>query len=267
MLGAIAGDIIGSVYEFHPWQGNRNDFPLFSKKSGFTDDTVLTIALAQALIGDYKNDEQLKDNIINNFHLYGRKYPDSGFGGRFNNWLRRESKESYNSLGNGSAMRVSPVGWFYNSLEDTEKYAKISAEVTHNHPEGIKGACSVAGSIFLARKGKTKEKIKNYVSGKYGYDLSRTLIEIKKDYHFDETCPGSVPESITAFLESDNFEEAIRNAVWLGGDADTQAAIAGSIAEAFYDGVPPAIKNESLARLDDFLLAKYDEWTQWMQNK
>lgn len=267
MLGAIAGDIIGSVYEFQPWQGAKDDFPLFTPRSTFTDDTVLTVALAQALMDCQGRDDDLPESIVDNFHAYGKKYPGAGYGGRFAMWLGQRERTPYNSFGNGSAMRVSPAGWIADSLEETERYARISAAVTHNHPEGIKGACSVAGCIYLARQGSDKNAIRDYASGKYGYDLSRSLAEIKKVCTFNETCQVSVPEAITAFLESGDYESAVRNAVWLGADADTQAAIAGGIAEAFYGGVPDAIAREALARLDDNLLAKYRQWESWLQSR
>lgn len=268
MLGAIAGDIIGSVYEFKPWQGGWDDFPLFSAKSRFTDDSVLTFVVAMALL-DSDNEENLfRNNLIDNFHDYGRRYPRVGYGHKFAQWIISRNRKPYNSFGNGSAMRVSPIGWAFDALADVEKFAAASADVTHDHPEGIKGACSVAGSIFLARTGASKKEIKNYVTGRYGYDLNRSLNQIRQNYCFDGTCQGSVPEAITAFLESENFEEAVRKAVWLRGDADTQAAIAGSIAEAFYGGVPEKIAGETLDKLDEHLYGDFLRWEAWLdQNK
>lgn len=267
MLGAIAGDIIGSVYEFHPLKNSWENFPLFSERSFFTDDTVMTIAVANALMRTHSNPAVFPDELVESMRAHGRKWPTAGYGNRFAHWLMTKNPQPYNSYGNGSAMRVSPVGWFADSLEHAEKLAAESAAVTHNHPEGIKGAQAVAGSIYLAREGKSKKTIHDYVSSRYGYDLSRPLEEIRKTYCFNETCQESVPEAIRAFLESDNFEEAVRKAVWLRGDADTQAAIAGSIAEAFYGGVPDAIARESLARLDEELLQNYQSWTKWLNSK
>lgn len=266
MLGAIAGDIIGSPYEFGSWQGEWGSFPLFSAKSCFTDDSVLTFAVARALresedVGTFRND------LIDKFHDYGSRYAKAGYGQKFAQWIISRNREPYNSFGNGSAMRVSPVGWAFDTLEEVEKYAAASAEVTHNHPEGIKGACAVAGSIFLARTGEGKEEIRNYVTRRYGYDLNRSLEQIRQNYHFDVTCQGSVPEAIIAFLESDNFEEAVRKAVWLRGDADTQAAIAGSIAEAFYGDVPGAITTETLNRLDANLHSDFMRWQEWLEQR
>lgn len=262
MLGAIAGDIAGSIYEFHPWQGKWEGMPLFTPKCFFTDDTVLTVAVADALMACNFREDGLKEKLVDNFHEYARRYPNGGYGGRFAQWLMKGEVEPYNSFGNGSAMRVSPVGWAFDNLDDVEKFAAITASVTHNHPEGLKGAQAVAGCIFLARNGKTREEIKDYVAGKYGYDLSRTLEQIRPKYRFDETCQGSVPEAIIAFLESDNFEEALRKAIWLRGDADTQAAIAGSIAEAFFGGLSPELTRQVTGYLDDFLKEKLQAWQQ-----
>lgn len=265
MLGAIAGDVAGSIYEFKPWQGSWKEMPLFTSKCFFTDDTVLTVAVADALMACHGQEEGLKNKLVDNFHDYCARYPGRGYGGRFAQWLYTRQQEPYNSFGNGSAMRVSPVGWAFDSLDDVEKYAAISAEVTHNHPEGIKGAQAVAGSIFLARNGKSKNEIKNYVTERYGYDLNRTLEQIRPVYHFDETCQDSVPEAIIAFLESENFEEAIRKAIWLRGDADTQGAISGSIAEAFYKGVPSDIAQKTTGVLDQYLCDKLAAWKNWLQ--
>lgn len=263
MLGAIAGDIAGSVYEFDSWGGDWKDIPLFTSKCFFTDDTVLTMAVAEALTKTFGRPEEAGEELVDCIHEYGKRYPDAGYGGRFASWLGLSKREPYNSFGNGSAMRVSPVAWIYDSLEEVEKYAEISAAVTHNHPEGIKGACAVAGAIFLARKGAGKKEIKDYVSGKYGYNLDRSLGEIKKTYKFDETCQKSVPEAIIAFLESDSFEDSLKKAIWLGGDADTQADIAGAIAEAFF-GMPDSFQQEALSRLDNWLYFRYLRWREWL---
>ena len=239
LCGAIAGDIIGSVYEWN--RTKKMDFYLFTPFSKFTDDTVMTVANADWLLTD--------DNLWVIMQDYGNRYPHAGYGGMFRNWLREDEPKPYNSFGNGSAMRVSPIGWAFDTLEETLEAAKQSAEVTHNHPEGIKGAQATAACIFLARKGKSKLEIKEYIEKTFGYNLSRTCDEIRPDYHFDVTCQGSVPESIIAFLESTDFESAIRLAVSLGGDADTMGAITGGIAEAFYGGVPEHIRKEVLKRL------------------
>ena len=239
ILGAIAGDIIGSCYE---WFSTKNiDFELFTRSSNFTDDTVMTVANADWLLTD--------DSLLGIMQEYGNKYPRVGYGGSFSRWLRSDDPQPYNSWGNGSAMRVSPVGWAFGTLEETLEAAKCSAEVTHNHPEGIKGAQAVAASVYLARNGRSKEEIKAYVEQTFGYDLSRTCNEIRPHYRFDVSCQGSVPESIIAFLESTDYESAVRLAVSLGGDADTMGAIAGGIAEAFYREIPDYICEEVLKRL------------------
>lgn len=266
MLGAIAGDIIGSAYEFHPWKGALLLFPLFPRQAMFTDDTVMTMAVAKSIMESEATGKDLASLLVDNFHSYGHAYPDAGYGGRFRTWLFTRKRESYGSFGNGSAMRVSPAGWAAATLEETEKLAEITAAVTHDHPEGIKGAQAVAGSIFLARNGASKEEIKAYVTNKYGYNLERTIAEIQPLYGFDETCQGSVPEAIQAFLESDNYELAVRKAVWLGGDADTQADIAGAIAEAMY-GIPEEISKAALDRLDSRLYEDYRTWQAWLAEK
>lgn len=245
MLGAIAGDIIGSVFEFNNIK--TEEFELFTAKSRFTDDTVLTIAVADCILHGKDYASTIKE--------YALKYPDAGYGGMFYRWIKSSSSEPYNSFGNGSAMRVSPVGFAFDSEEDVLREARRSAEVTHNHPEGIKGAQAVALAILLARKGASKEEIKHRIENDFGYDLSFTLDEIRPTYQFDETCQGSVPQAIRAFLESRDFEDAVRKAVSIGGDSDTIACIAGGIAEAFYKGVPPHIATEVYTRLDSDLLS------------
>lgn len=239
LCGAIAGDIIGSVYERN--RTKNRDFHLFSSSSKFTDDTVMTVVNANWLLTG--------DSLLGIMQDYGNRYPHAGYGGLFRNWLREDDPKPYNSFGNGSAMRVSPVGWAFETMEDTLEAAKRSAEVTHNHPEGIKGAQATAVCIFLARTSKSKQEIKEYVESTFGYNLCRTCDEIRSNYHFDVTCQGSVPESIIAFLESTDFESAVRLAISLGGDADTMGAITGGIAEAFYGGVPKHIRKEVLKRL------------------
>ncbi|MBQ9406604.1 MAG: ADP-ribosylglycohydrolase family protein [Desulfovibrio sp.] len=254
MLGAIVGDIVGSCYEWHNIK--TTDFPLFSERSRFTDDTVMSVAVWIGLSAGHGDPESSRELLMDAMHIYGRLYPRVGYGGRFAHWLLHGLREPYNSFGNGSAMRVSSAGWLYDSLEDVETYAEISAEVTHNHPEGIKGAQSVAGAIFLARSGATKEEIAAYATSRHGYDLSSSLDDIRPLYRFDVTCQGSVPQALRAFLESETFEDAVRKAVSIGGDSDTIAAIAGSVAEAFYGGVPESVAQEALARLDDRLRAE-----------
>lgn len=224
LMGAVAGDVIGSVYEFN--NHRSTDFNVFDPGSFFTDDTVLTIAVADAIL---KNSD-----LVENIKRWGRKYPKSGYGLRFWNWLQSEQTEPYNSWGNGSAMRVSPVGFAFNSLEEVLIQAEWSAEVTHNHPEGIKGAQAVAAAIYMARTGGSKKEIRDYIIKQFDYDLDRTCDEIRPVYLFNESCQETVPEAIIAFLESSDFENAIRLAVSLGGDSDTLACITGSIAIAFY---------------------------------
>ena len=235
LCGAIAGDIIGSVYEFRSFK--ETTFPLFSDSSGYTDDTVMTVANAEWLLSG--------DSLLGIMQDFGNRYP-AGYGGMFWEWLHAYDPQPYNSWGNGSAMRVSPVGWAFDTLEETLEAARQSAEITHNHPEGIKGAQATAACIFLARTGKSKQEIKEYIEDYFGYDLSRTCDEIRPTYQFNESCQGTVPESIIAFLESTDYESAIRLAVSLGGDADTMGAITGGIAGAFYGGVPEHIRKEVL---------------------
>jgi ADP-ribosylglycohydrolase len=248
LFGAIAGDMIGSRHEWKVCTDPK--FALFSKSSKFTDDSVLTIAVADAIA----NQRGYGETIVE----YARRYPKAGYGSYFRRWLKEDGVEPYNSFGNGSAMRVSPIGWAFNSMEDVLLEAERSASVTHNHPEGIKGAQSIALAIYLARTGFGKEEIRQEIETRFGYDLRRSLDEIRPSYQWDSTCPGSVPESIIAFLESDDFESAVRNAVLLGGDADTMAAISGSIAEAYYGGVPDEIKLEARRRLPPELLSVID---------
>lgn len=262
MIGAIIGDVAGSVYEFHPWQGDWRDIPLFTSRSKFTDDTVLSFAVAAALMAADGNADVFQDALVDEIHAYGAKYPKSGYGGRFAQWLMYRKREPYNSFGNGSAMRVSPVGWAFASLAETERWAAMSAAVTHNHPEGIKGAQVTAGCIFLARNGADKDQIRAYAAS-CGYSMDRTLEQIRDNYTFDETCQGSVPEAIAAFLESGSFEETIRKAIWLRGDADTQAAIAGGIAGAYF-GIPGKLREQGLSYLDDFLWEKLMRWREWL---
>lgn len=256
MLGAIIGDIVGSVYE---WNNIKTkEFEFFRDDCFFTDDTVMTVAVAEALMNGGE-----PDDYIEAMKKYGRLYPDAGYGGHFGNWLFSDDKEPYNSWGNGSAMRVSPVAWFYNTLYDVEENAAVCAEVTHNHNQGVRGAQATATAIFLARTGKTKGEIKRYIEEIYKYDLSKTLDDIRPTYGFDVSCQGTVPPAIIAFLESTDFEDAIRNAISLGGDSDTLAAITGSIAEAAY-GVPQHIREKVFTYLDKRLigvLSKFYDFT------
>jgi len=240
MLGAIAGDIIGSVHEF---EGRKTkDFPLFVGKSRFTDDTVLTVAVADCLLTG--------SSYTDKFHEYTRAYPDRGYGVRFWHWVKSGSRQPYNSWGNGSAMRVSPVAFAFQTLDEVLEEARASAEVTHNHPEGIRGAQATAAATFLARQGASKSEIRRQIERQFGYDLSRTTKIIRQTYAFNESCQETVPEAITSFLESEDYEDAVRLAISLGGDADTLACITGGIAEAFYGRVPDAIANQALALLD-----------------
>jgi len=247
MIGAIIGDIAGSRFE-GVINHKSKDFELFNEHCDFTDDTVLTVAVAAAVWackGDYK---KLSANAVKTLHCFGRLYEDRGYGGMFCEWLYSENKRPYNSYGNGSAMRVSPVAWAGKMLTEVKKLSRMVTEITHNHPEGIKGAEATAVCIFLARKGYNIAKIRKYVAKNY-YALDFTLAEIRDNYDFDATCQGSVPQAIEAFLESTSFEDAIRNAISIGGDSDTIAAITGSIAEAYY-GVPLALRNRALSYLD-----------------
>jgi ADP-ribosylglycohydrolase len=230
MLGAIFGDIAGSIYEFKNIK--TTDFPLLGRDTTFTDDSVLAIAVADWLLtGDHG-----KEALVSTVKRYVRRYPNpmGGYGLRFKKWLSSPTSEPYHSWGNGSAMRVSPVGWFFKTLDETLVVAARSAEITHDHPEGIKGAQVIAAAVYLARTGSTKDEIRTYVTNAFGYDLSRTCDEIRPGYVFDESCAGIIPEALTAFLESDGFESAIRLAVSLGGDCDTLTCITGGVADAFY---------------------------------
>ena len=282
MLGAIIGDIVGSIYE---WRGIKTkEFPLFHDGCSFTDDTVMTVATADALMNGGK-----ADDFIDAYKEWGRLYCDVGYGGSFRSWIFSDDRSPYNSWGNGSAMRISPCAW----LMDCEAYArtgicpsrelaKLSAEVTHNHPEGIKGALAVTDAIFLCRfyMGGYKHKpaderaaieqcklhVREHIEKEYGCDLSKTLDEIRPAYCFDASCQGTVPQAIKAFLESTDFEDAIRNAVSLGGDSDTLAAITGSIAEAAY-GIPQWIKDKVWSYLDEPIREVCRRWQAFIEEK
>ena len=278
MLGAIVGDIVGSVYEWHNIK--TKDFPLFRDDCFFTDDTVMTCAVAEGIMNGGENDD-----FIDAMKKYGRMYPDAGYGGRFRDWLFSDDRKPYNSYGNGAAMRVSPCAWmmdpgFYARTgiwpHNGWERAKRSAEVTHNHPEGIRGALATADAIFLCRfnfrgychdyekpvdddPDECKRRVKSFIENQYGYDLSKTIDEIRPTYRFNETCQQTVPQAIIAFLDSTGFEDAIRNAISLGGDSDTLAAITGSIAEAAY-GIPEWIKEKAISYLDEPLKAVLKRW-------
>ncbi len=255
MLGAIAGDIIGSVYERKNIK--TKDFPLFSPSSRFTDDTVLTIAIADAILNG--------DSYVGYLKSYFRRYPNRGFGGNFRIWGASNSWEPYYSFGNGSAMRVSPVGFAFNDLHTVGQEAERTAQATHNHPEGIKGAVATATAVFLARTGSSADEIRSHIEHTFEYDLSQSVESIRPHYSFDVSCQGSVPQAMVAFLESTDFEDAIRNAISLGGDSDTIACIAGGIAHAYYGGVPDAIAesvwqylDEPLTQITTKFLSAYD---------
>jgi len=250
LLGAIAGDVIGSVYEYHA--PKTTQFELFTKESDLTDDSILTLGVAEAILSQ----RSYKDCI----HEFARAYPGRGYGGAFRRWIEMDDPQPYNSFGNGSAMRVSAVGWAFDTDKAVLDEAEASASVSHNHPEGIKGAQAVALAVFLARSGAAKEIIRRETSKHFDYDLSKSLDEIRPSYHFDVTCQGTVPQAITAFLESEDFEDAIRKAISLGGDADTLAAITGSIGEPFYGGVPGKIVDEVMKRVPIELRAVIEEF-------
>ncbi len=252
MLGAIAGDVIGSVYEGRPIKSE--DFPLFAADAVFTDDTVLTAATAWAILRGEPYDRA--------YQTFGRKYPRAGYGGTFIGWIHSDDPRPYNSWGNGSAMRVSPVGFAFDDEEAVLAEARRSAEVTHNHPEGVKGAQATALAVFRARDGWDMPEIRSDIARRFGYDLNRSIADIRPGYRFDVSCQGSVPEALIAFLDSWSYEETVRKAVSLGGDSDTQACIAGGVAQAFYGGVPEAIAEETRKRLpEEFLdiLAEFQE--------
>ena len=263
MYGAFLGDMIGEPYEFDRGCKTK-DFPLFTEENRYTDDSVMTVAVAEALMDTLgADDDTVRKKLVESLRKWGRKYPDAGYGGRFGAWLflcgTQEEAVPYGSYGNGSAMRVSSAGWLFDTLEETRHAAVLSAEVTHNHPEGIKGAESTAAAIFMARTGGTKEQIKEYITREFGYDLSRTCDEIRPEYHHVESCQRTVPEAMTAFLEGRDFEDVIRTAVSLGGDCDTLTCIAGSIAEAFY-GVPASLIEECRSRLPEDMLEVADRF-------
>ncbi|MFC1994295.1 ADP-ribosylglycohydrolase family protein [Chloroflexota bacterium] len=250
MIGAIIGDIIGSAYEWH--QTKSLDFKLFTPQSTFTDDTVLTIAVADCILHDKDYARTIKE--------YGQRYPHAGYGGMFREWLDSDNLTPYNSFGNGSAMRVSPVGFAFSNMNMVLREAEKSAAVTHNHPEGIKGAQAIAASIFLAKSGESKKQIGEFIENTFGYNLHQTIDEIRPWYQFDVTCQGSVPQAIIAFLESTSYEDAVRIAVSLGGDSDTLACMTGGIAQAFYKSIPDYITRKAGQLLNENLIEVIDEF-------
>ena len=261
ILGAVIGDVIGSPYEFN--NVKAKDFPLITDRSIPTDDSFMTMAIAHALMNWHKGDDipesEFEQAVIRSMQEFGRAYPRASYGRRFREWMFSEDPKPYDSYANGSAMRVSPVAWYFDDLQTVEKYAEITSRVTHDHPEGIKGAQATAAAVFLARTGKSKSDIKSYISVRYGYDLNRTCDEIRPYYSFEVSCQKSVPEAIIAFLEAEDFEDAIRNAISLGGDSDTIAAITGAIAEGMW-GTPEHLEQLVRPKLDEFMLSEMDRW-------
>ncbi|MCR5614557.1 MAG: ADP-ribosylglycohydrolase family protein [Saccharofermentans sp.] len=249
MFGAIIGDIVGSRFEFD--RGHKTkEFELFTDECDFTDDTVMTVAVAEALLdaGKDADEAEVKEHLIKSMKKWGQKYPHAGYGARFFGWVLSDDPEPYGSYGNGSGMRVSPAGWLYDTIERTREVARWTAEVTHNHPEGVKGAESVAAAIFMARHGASKDEIRDYIVSEFGYNLSRTLDEIRPKYQHVEDCMRTMPEAFECFLEAESFEDTLRNVMYIGGDTDTLGAIAGAVAEALW-GVPGDI----IERADKFL--------------
>lgn len=260
MYGAILGDIVGSRFEFDRGDKSR-DFEFFTPECEFTDDTVMTIAVAEALMdaGLDADEKTVKAELIKSMKKWGKRYPDAGYGGRFSHWVLTDDPKPYGSYGNGSGMRVSAAGWLYDSMERTREVARWTAEVTHNHPEGIKGAESVAAAIFMARNGASKEAIKKYIEDEFGYDLSRTLDDIRPTYKHVEECMQTMPEAFTCFLEAGSLEDTIRNVMYIGGDTDTLGAIAGAVAEAFW-GISDGLIAKVWQYLDEDLLKVLDRF-------
>ena len=256
MLGTMIGDIAGSRFEFDrgPWTKN---FRFFTREDELTDDTVMTIAVADALLraGVDADEKTVKAQLIERMQMWGRRYPNAGYGARFIHWVFADQPVPYDSLGNGSAMRVAAAGWLYPTLKRTEEVAGWTAEVSHNHPEGIKGAQCTAAMIFMARNGSGREEMKAYVSEHYGYDLQESVDDLRRRHRHDETCMDTMPKALICFFESTDFEDAIRNAVSIGGDTDTIAAIAGSMAEAFY-GIPKELKDKAYDYVSDAKMLK-----------
>lgn len=250
MLGAIIGDVVGSRFE---WNNHRDkDFELFTNGCFPTDDSIMSLAIAKAIIVSKPDFSDLSDNAVKCMQSIGRNYPDCGYGGRFYGWMFSDDPRPYNSYGNGSAMRVSAAGFVARSLEEAKLLSKLVTEVTHNHPEGIKGAEATAVAIYMAKTGSSIFEIKDYINENY-YPMNFTLDEIRDTYRFNETCQDTIPQALQAFFESSGFEDAIRNAISIGGDSDTLAAICGSVAEAYY-GIPDDIRKQALTFLDKDLL-------------
>ena len=260
MYGAIIGDIVGSRFEFDRGDKSR-DFELFTPACRYTDDTVMTIAVAEALMdaGVDAGEEEIKQHVIESMKKWGKAYPKAGYGGRFRGWVLSDDSEPYGSYGNGSGMRVSPVGWLYDTIERTREVARWTAEVTHNHPEGIKGAESVAAAIYMARNECTQAEIWKYIEDEFGYDLSRTLDDIRPKYKHVEDCMRTMPEAFECFLEADSYEATLRNVMYIGGDTDTLCAIAGAVAEAFW-GIPDDIADKAKMYLTDDITAVLDRF-------
>lgn len=256
MLGAIIGDIAGSRFEWHNIK--TKEFELLTHRCYFTDDTVMSLAVCDALMNCNSDLSDLTSMIVGRLREYGQKYPHAGYGGRFRSWLYDDDSQPYNSWGNGSAMRVSGCGWTAVSLDEAIKLAGATAEVTHNHPEGMKGAEAAAAAVYLARTGSSLLEIRDYIDKHY-YPLDFTLDSIRADYSFDVSCQGSVPQAIEAFVESVSFEDAVRNAISIGGDSDTIAAITGGIAEAYY-GIPDKLRRHALTFLDEKLLGTLNDF-------
>lgn len=265
MYGAIFGDVIGSRFEFDRG-GKTKEFKLFTEQDSYTDDTVMTIAVGEGLLraGKDASNEDIKQFVIRSMQTWGHKYPDAGYGGRFYGWLfNGRDPKPYGSYGNGSAMRVSAVGWLYDSLERTREVARLSAEVTHNHPEGIKGAECTAAVMYMGRTGSTKEEILEYITSEFGYDISESLDEMRKRHEHVETCQDSMPKALRSFFDGDSYEDVVRNAVSLGGDTDTLAAIAGAMAETFY-GIPSSIMAEGMGYIPDDMNVVLDSFSQYL---
>lgn len=275
MLGAIIGDIVGSRFERDNIKSK--EFELFTEECSMTDDSIMTLAVAKTIMevegkGFDKDDNKsieyflnIEGSAIKNMQEIGRKYYYCGFGGMFYKWLFSSDPIPYNSFGNGAAMRISPVGFYFSDENEIEMLTKTITGITHSHEEGIKGAEAIVSAIFMARKGCSKEKIRDYINSEY-YALDFKIDDIRDDYEFDVTCQGSVPQAITAFLESQSFEDAIRTAISIGGDSDTIAAIAGSIAEAYY-GIPEELGKEALNYMDEYLQGIYDEWCSFIEDR
>ena len=267
MYGAILGDIIGSRFEFDRG-GKTKDFELLTREDSWTDDTVMTVAVAEALlkVGNDASVSEIEEACVKAMQDWGNRYPFAGYGLRFCGWLSNENPEPYGSYGNGSAMRVSAAGWLYDTLERTREVARATANVSHNHPEGLKGAECTAAVIFLARTGASMEEIKAYVDGQFGYDYSETLDEMRARHNHDESCMDSLPKALRSFFDGKSYEDVVRNAVSLGGDTDTLAAIAGAMGEAFY-GVPGELRRECLDRIEDDMAEVVKRFTVAVKNR